>query len=271
MSRNLLLKYFEIQEGEFEKNFPIVKTKQEETANHDLRVSLKKLKCYFNLIEFINPEKINSRKQFSELLKLFKKIGLIRDVQVQQQVVGLYKDEQDVNYRLFSESLEKSEKKRKKAFCEWMEKYKNRGLKKQSKKIRKICKKFSDAEIRDKVFDFLEQSMESICRSSGLCSEKEIHRLRRKLKEAFYTLEILSLFQPGIVMIETLMISIRDLEKMLGEWHDRIITLEALQNFCSKTPECKKCDSFKAMRKQMLSDNRKIIRNVKNRVPTLFR
>ena len=200
-------------------------------AVHDMRVGLKRLRAFFDLVESIAPG-FAAEHAFAPAGKLFRAAGRVRNIQV---------FEAKVRESSTTKSLELSE------YYNWLKDDERREI----KKFRRACRRFGKG-----FFESAWKSMACVLdgpaagrittgaegRLFGLIKEiktersmrhdvRRLHFLRTRTKEARYTLEILQ--ECGLAGDEGALLNdrFRDVHQSLGSWHDEEIVLESLREF----------------------------------------
>jgi CHAD domain-containing protein len=200
-------------------------------AVHDMRVGLKRLRAYFDLVESIAPG-FAAEQAFAPAAKLFRAAGRVRNIQVL---------ESKVREASTSKSLELSE------YYNWLKEDERREVKKFLRACRRFGKRFFDAAWKSMAFHLEGQASRRITigaegRLMSLIREiktersmrrdnRRLHFLRTRTKEARYTLEILQ--ECGLAGDEGVLLNdrFRDVHQSLGSWHDEEIVLGSLREF----------------------------------------
>ncbi|WP_187696208.1 CHAD domain-containing protein, partial [Xanthovirga aplysinae] len=86
MKKNLL-KYYQLQNQKLQENLTKVKENFDEEALHDLRVSIKKIKALYELMDCLLEKEYFISKKFLPYKNLFKAAGKLRDIHVQQGLI----------------------------------------------------------------------------------------------------------------------------------------------------------------------------------------
>ena len=178
---------------------------------HKIRISIKKIKALFELIEFCN-DKFPAKKHFKAFKPLFKQAGEIRDNYIQQSLIKKYAIPQTNEY--LSE-LNKSAKAEKQAFGQFAGNTEADKLKKEAFELEEIILDLKKKDIA-KYFRKTAEKIENALRKNHM-REKKLHLLRMKLKSYYYNLKIMN-------EEKTLIPIIKDLEELLGKWHDLKLT-----------------------------------------------
>lgn len=249
--------YYKNQRQRIKRDFGRAVKRFEIEGVHDLRVDIKRLRAYFNLIEAINPV-FQAKPQFRRIRRLFKNAGPLRDVQVQQQVVLKYIQELELELSEYYNYLKQKEFKARRDFYRSSHKFSFDIFKTNWAKIRHSLMYISPEYIQFKAEGRFNELVEEIIvfKNKQSFVEDDYHSIRILSKEARYTLEIIQTCYPAQDHWEQLNHSLRNLHQALGKWHDADIALMFLDGFrleCTQLPFFDK-DSYlqyiKALQKQ---------------------
>lgn len=199
---------------------------------HDLRVDIKRLRAYFNLIEAINPV-FQAKPNIKRIRRLFKSAGPLRDVQVQQQVVQKWSQDLELELSEYFNYLKQKEFTARKDFYRSSYKFDFEIFKSNWVKIRRSLMYISAEYIQFKAegrFNDLVKEVISFKNNQNFV-EDDYHSIRILSKEARYTLELIQGCYPPQDNWEGLNHNLRSLHQALGKWHDADVALEFLDGF----------------------------------------
>jgi CHAD domain-containing protein len=204
-----LKKYGKKRFHKLEKNLISFSPDHADESLHDIRVEIKKIKSLLRLISFINS-KFDFRSAYKPFRKIFRAAGKIRDMQVSEHLLQQYGKHQSVNAQNISELVIQFEND--------VAKY----LKSVRKKANVIIK-----ELKSIGPDYYHEYLHNIRRQfQKLLPEsvhaENLHDLRKQAKELIYILTA-----GGETGDFTNRLSV--LEQMIGEWHDKKVLSEWLQ------------------------------------------
>jgi CHAD domain-containing protein len=206
-------------------------------AVHDMRVGLKRLRTFFDLVGSIDPG-FGAEEAFVPARKLFRAAGRLRNLHILEATV---------REAAATASLELSE------YYNWLKEKEAR----EARKFGRAARRFSP-DFFASAWKTLERSLEGPAatrirkgledRLFGLIREikaersmrhdvRRLHFLRTRTKEARYTLEILE--ECGLTGDDQARLNerLRDVHRSLGRWHDEEIVLGSLREFRkSRTP-----------------------------------
>jgi len=219
---------------------------------HKLRVAVKKIKCVSALVLFCDPA--FRRKKF---MKWFKKIftaaGKLRELQL--EISRLKKLQFSGSLKDYPGHLRKRLKKKKHFFFSLA----NGRLRRKLKKRSKIIYPFFEAVNKTGINKFLEEKireMISIIKSKNL-KEKEAHKLRKILKEFYYSISIFGLKNKQFK-------NIAGYQELLGQWHNDVVLAGFLQKAIDTDNEGKKeLRIIKDARNQISSESKQLFEKIK--------
>ena len=201
------------------------------SAIHEMRVGLKRLRTFFNLVGSIDPS-FQAEGAFVPARKLFRAAGELRNLHIL---------EARTREATAAASLELSE------YYNWL-KERERG---EVRRFRRACRKFDEGffgsawkdmdpilegPARTRAVKRAEDRLLALIREikaehSERSNVRQLHFLRTRAKEARYVLEILQ--ECGLTADEGTRLNerLRDLHQSLGRWHDEEIALASLREF----------------------------------------
>ena len=225
MIKEQIQNYFQSQKAQFKLNFEPAYATVNVDVIHDLRVSVKRLRLVYRLLNFFADKQFCAKKRAKLLIEVFKSAAALRDVQIGLAIIE--KNNQDVQ-----------------SDDDLMIKFLKEKELVEIHKFKEKYKKFELEEI-DKLFVFSETLLNIIVDFPGLqqtfniykeLSLQEIidllkkdkvdfHSVRKKLKNLTYLTEI-----EQIHLLETTekLFLLKFLGKLLGDWHDLDVFLNEL-------------------------------------------
>ncbi len=229
----------------------------DEAAIHDFRVSLKKLRA---VMAFIKKYGL-SKQEFGSFLKglkpVFKSGGRLRDLQVNHQLIRDYEKKSGNNFVSFRAFIsreillvEEDFKHISKKAIQLSEKLE------QSDLLNGVKAKENEIQNASKIF--LGKSFKKASRIllSDIPEKARFHRIRKILKKARFVFEM-NLDQEGSTMDHYAHLnSLKDLESILGTWHDSISFQVELKSYLGgmNDPEADYPEIYQALLLQIESD-----------------
>jgi len=222
---NCLEKYRSKLVGEINRDLRIIMVRPEENPVHDFRVGVKRLTAFYYFLGEIDTN-LKAKKIMKPYRSLFKSIGNIRDGHI---AVHLLEDLGEINsedskilvralrtrirrdYRLFQKTVDSSAR-----------------LSIRTPTVRATG--ISETAILRSKPIVLDKLLAEILSTEGRMNADKWHKKRILLKRYQHKLDSFH-FCPGHLADETELKQIKMLQQLLGDWHDRVVTMQILQSF----------------------------------------
>ena len=231
-----MVKYFNKKLKSIKFNHALALEQNDFDGVHDLRVDIKRMKAFFNLVESLNPE-FNSKNKFKYFRKITKSAGGLRDVQVQQKLAEDIKNALSLEIYEYESFLKDIEIDNLESLRNNSERELVNKLDESEKAIKGILKKISQIAAETKAqgrFYNLNNNMILLSNDNNL-EEEVLHKVRILAKETHYTIEVIqqcfSLFADTGDFVK----KIKKVHQNLGKWHDYEISRAYLSDFLKKT------------------------------------
>lgn len=214
-----VLTYIDDCFDDIEKNiWEFCKNKNAE-ALHQYRVAIKKLKALYKFLAYHDKD-FDYDRQFKVHQKLFRLSGNIRDREMILETAR--KQDIDVLHTTSVTSAQKTVKVELR-FCQQAPPY-------IEKLSRKNAKSFAGSVQKKELRKYFLKGEKKIMRElNGVPPEKHLHIARKKLKQLLYLSKLDKKFPAELSSV------IKNLEKKIGEWHDKQILKETIRSFSSKS------------------------------------
>lgn len=187
---------------------------------HRLRVTIKKIKAVFKLLEYLNP-KFDSKLYLNQIKPLFVASGKVRDLDIALSLLDKIASERIL------EQLQASQKEKVHALRELL-----RALKIDvilpTGEVAAISASSENDVVHVRAFLAL-KGHEMSKDFSGRLKKNELHDMRKRLKEFLYVTEILHGMQLGEKSLSQLLPEIEIIQRQLGKWHDIVITIDEVK------------------------------------------
>lgn len=230
---------------------------------HKLRVEIKKQRAFFRFLEELPGGVFNKSEHFHTLAFIFKPGGRLRETHVNMALVKLYR----------SYSLEGY-----KQFLVW------RNIK-QTKKLSKALRQFDLLEfktlneevvslldtidfetIQSKSLAFINSELNTIrLLRPQISSEEDLHQIRTHTKALGYITKILSNLSPQQKLIDLLRMA-KPTEKLIGNWHDRVVLRTSLETYVRKNPDASDIIEAEKLITQINRRNKASVATIANRL-----
>jgi len=221
MFQSEMLDYFRSHLNNIKHNYILALEQNDPEGVHDLRVELKRMKAFFNLVEALNPD-FHARENFKEFRKISKKTNRLRDSQVQYKLLENVKTSLNADVNGYEQFLKKMETENHEALRIFSEHNPLNQLKKSKKDIKSAFKPITHIWAETKALGRLYNLLNDIILMNGNnnTGNTKLHKVRILAKELHYTFEILQqsfhLFPEGDEFVN----HISRVHKILGKWHD---------------------------------------------------
>jgi len=222
---NCLDKYRNKLIKEINKNLRIILENPEEGPVHDFRVGVKRLTALYYFLSEINTD-LKAKKILKPYRWLFKSIGNIRDGHI---AVHLIQDLDEVNLKeskILVRAMRSRIRKDYRLFQTNVQANARASIRMPTVRSTGISQ---TAILRGKPI-VLNDLLAQILSTGGWMNTEKWHKKRILLKRYHHKLDAFH-FCPGHESDEDELKQIKILEQLLGDWHDRVITIQILQSF----------------------------------------
>ncbi len=200
---------------------------------HDMRVGIKRLRAYFNLIEWINPV-FQAKQNLKPIRRLFKAAGKIRDIHVQQELMMRWATELNLEMSEYYNFLKQKETQERKRFTDFAKKkFDLKVFQSNWTLIQNVLSFISTEYIQYKSEERFNAQIEELIKfmEKENFVEDDYHAIRILSKETRYTLEVLQACFPPKNIWTQLNETLRKVHQALGRWHDDDESLLVLDGF----------------------------------------
>lgn len=232
MFRDEMMVYFQAKLDEVRRNYMLVLEKNDHDGVHDLRVELKRMKAFFNLMEYITGD-FDARKKFREYKVIARNTCNLRDSQVQQQVLKKVNIILNLDLKEYEHYLRRKEEENLEIFRKYSAENPIEKLKDRKNNINKALKIISPVSAETKAqgrFYNLRNNLVMLGRDGGL-KEDMLHKVRILSKEIHYTFEIIQQCLHIYEDRKDFTVEIKKVHQLLGDWHDYVVGLIYLNEF----------------------------------------
>lgn len=200
---------------------------------HDMRVGIKRLRAYFNLIEWINPV-FQAKQNLKPIRRLFKAAGKVRDIHVHQELLRRWATELDLEMSEYYNFLKQKETEERKRFADFAKKKIDlKVFQSNWTLIQNVLSFISTEYIQYKSEERFKTQIEELIKFKEKENfvEDDYHAIRILSKETRYTLEVLQTCFPPKNIWTQLNEALRKVHQALGRWHDDDMSLLFLDGF----------------------------------------
>lgn len=199
-------------------------------AIHDLRVEIKRIRALYHLIHAIVPS-FSVERHTQSMRKLFKKAGMLRDIDIQQEIVRQghekYELSEYLNYLKKQELLLRPE------FVMACHSFRTQTLKSNRITVMKAIAKLSQDQLQIKIGKYADSTLKKIKTLSQRKTQSSqcLHDIRKLTKVARYSLDLWKLGVGSSTQIEKVLKELKSTATLLGEWRDTGIAHESLRSY----------------------------------------
>ena len=197
---------------------------------HNLRVSIKKLRAMWSLLQTVSNGSWKKKEHFELISELFRATGKVRETQVNLIITEKY----NADYLVaFNEYLAENQVKAEEKLRAQIQVFNPEELKElDNKMFHAIKEQRSDMEPEQLISFVLKETRKVDKLSKQLPSDRKLHKIRIRLKAVAEILTIASELNPHVVLIDFLD-RVRWLNEFIGDWHDYQILLSSITDFLS--------------------------------------
>jgi CHAD domain-containing protein len=226
----VLCRFYGRRISSFYENLQKARLSGYKTDVHKLRVDLRKLITLVDLLEACGKPRLKSGEYRKILKDLFGEAGKLRETQMNLSFLDQCQPH-DFDLLAFRYQLECEEKKHLRNFQHTASGIDEKSISAFSKKIYHRIEKLDYKKFRQIAQKLISKKGETISLlRADLEKKKNAHRIRRHLKSIATVVTVTYLIKPDEDSIHYLS-DINRTEKMLGNWHDKMIFLRAIDRF----------------------------------------
>ncbi|MBP6978240.1 MAG: CHAD domain-containing protein [Bacteroidales bacterium] len=226
MNLNLLNRYLYHQRKTFEKCYPRIQDVTDDEAIHDIRVSIKKTRTLLLLLDYMYPDEWDIRTLYRPYRKIFKRLGLIRDLQVQHKLAAYLKLKTAVDIVGYQSFLKQQEKTIRFDVNAWLRHSSLPNWRSLEADLHSCYFRTGKKMIILKANEYIACRIQKAKKLTAQKDRTTIHLIRRLLKEARYMIDMMSSVLKDKTEYKELQTQIKPIENYLGEWHDRTVALD---------------------------------------------
>lgn len=224
--------YYQLQKDKIITHFNLAIKFYGVKSIHEMRVEIKKLRAFFNIVEWINPD-FPAKSNFKKIRTIFKSAGKIRDIHVQQTLTMSWIKKLNIELSEYYNHLKQLEIKKQPQFNAISKKFKTSEFDKNWNKIYEsldiLPQNFIQFKIEERFYQLVDRLLNF--KDKTPFTLEDYHKIRILSKETRYSLEILQTFFPEVGQFDKLNLKLRDLHRALGHWHDDEMGLIMLKDF----------------------------------------
>ena len=231
MRKSSLIQHYNDKHASYQLYFKRTFKKQEVEDIHQLRLTIKKLRATWSLMELISDARLNKKLFFALFSKLFDAAGEVREAQVSLSMI----EKSNANYLVpYAEFLRKTQKIQKENLLSTMNEF--------DFKIFEILNNKLQQEINGQPAEIvLKKSAAYVLKEIGkvfelkdhLPDNLKLHKIRIHLKAVIEILTIMNELNAA-TWLDKLHNNFKIIDKQIGKWHDNIILLSSINYFTNQ-------------------------------------
>jgi len=262
----LIKAYYQEHKAVFDEKFNLVLQGFNADAIHKMRTSTKRLRALFQLIQVLSGNKFKAKKQLKNVRSLFKYVGVIRELQIEQMLTWNYEKRTGANYSDYVEYLLVRENREIQVFLKYLATQKKDVELMNDAKIIPCIESLNPEKVVRRTEKYVARQKARLFKIiSKRPNNKRIHEVRTILKQLYYLHDILSgiLGRPQLLNITKT--RLREIEQYLGTWHD-LVNSPKYMNAWLKTRNASRSEKYQGLKEQIQEDTnimrREIIQNI---------
>ncbi len=224
-----LIQHWKKQQNTFTANLILLKSKSENNAIHDWRVSVKKLRSYLKLFFLILERKFD-KDWLSKSEKLFRITGKLRDISMSQFLLDEAEKKNNVKYSSFKSYLNYSFTVTQKRTDLTIHSFDDNELLKAYEYILLELSNINDEKLQERTVDIIFKQIKKISELLKNFSQKNAHELRKLMKDLLYWATISPFPVPNIT---DRLNNLGNITDKFGNWQDMNVFLTKIKYFRS--------------------------------------
>lgn len=214
---------------------------------HQMRVSIKKLRALWSLMEVLSGREWDKRPHFGAVAGLFKKAGRLREYQVIQGLLPSYRIPMQARYEAY---LKQSEEAARKKLRKEIRRFDTKAFRALNGPLFLRMEALTERQILERSIRFIGGHHRTVRRlHEGLPDNRKLHKIRIELKSVHEVLSILCEIRQSPSLAGERKI-LKALNSSLGEWHDYCDFIDSLNGFLKGPPTKGKKDFMRRLRRQ---------------------
>ena len=236
MPESVILKHYAKRITTFNKYYKKTVKNKRESDIHDLRLSIKKLRATWSLMDVVTRGLLNKQVHNELFRKLFKSAGRVREAQVNIMAVDKLNLKYLTAYREYQLGLQKKAEKKMQSV---LKSFNHDCFKILDRHWRQSVRKIPEALIFEHSWMFINRELDKVRQLvKGLPHSDNLHEIRIILKAVHEVISILSKLGEN-ANINSLGKKIKNINEEIGQWHDTLVLLESLEKYSERKMKSK--------------------------------
>lgn len=230
---------------------------------HRLRVEVKKLRALYRFLDASEVIDFNKSDHYTLLTKIFKPGGRLRETQMNEAIIKRYRSYHLSDYETYLNKLKAKQSKKFKKSLKKFDSLTSETLNEHL--IEQLSKTEIDALEKD-AFLFVNLELEAIRKLRPLIhSDTELHQVRTHTKAMGYIVKLLMELKPS-EELAAMQLSAKKSEKLIGNWHDRVVLANSLRRFLNKNPHSEDFKHSTKLIMQIDRRNKQVVETISERL-----
>ncbi len=231
---NHLLTYYQTQKNTLIQKMDSLKDKMDVEELHDLRVTHKRLRALFRMLKQIGSELLPEDADYNYIKKFYKTAGILRDLHVQDKEMSKHEKNLGIDLQFLHDYIAEKEEKAEKDFYAALNNFDRAVYERYEKKLNEEITEDELFSWYKSIVDFTHYQIKDTEKKIEKANTAEkLHKVRSKLKDAFYYLEIIN-SENSLENISDE--EVKQAQSFLGDWHDNVVSYEFIQEFEKDNP-----------------------------------
>lgn len=262
MSAEVYISFLDKQLAAFNEALAQLKESPDSDKIHEARLRRKRISATLRWVGEIS-DSFDSRKNIHRTRDIFSALGDVRDLQIIQKTGAQYAPEPSPAVQEFLDACKEAEAEAVAELMGEMEMYTAETSEKIGLAVRKALKKSGETDFdiaADKHLYRLFRNLRRVARNTD--HEKALHRLRARIKEVPYFLEIMEAASHPCTLSEDQVKAAEEMGDRLGKWHDLVLFDDVLRKWMKKNlkhMEAGDAERFQAIKAQVKTDLKAVL------------
>ena len=231
-----IIEYYGKHRALIRENLVLCLDPQDTEAVHNLRLSIKRLRVVARTCDVLSLQEFDATASLSDINRLFKKAGRLRDIQVLRFLARTLAEEHGSIYPGFDDELLRQEKKRREKFEAELSVFRQETLEETGTRIARFTGHIPQQKALAGAEELLAAYLRE-CRQlfHGKVDEERLHDIRARLKNINYLNNIFDDMLPVEDYLHINAERLRETGELAGAWHDHLILLQKMEKYGRKT------------------------------------
>lgn len=234
---------------------------------HKLRVEIKKQRAFFRFLEELPGGIFNKTEHFNILATIFKPGGRLRETHVNQGLIRLYR-----SYTLegYKKNLTRKNIRQTKKMAKALRQFNIAEFKEINDDLTRLLETIDVATVRSRLLAFIKNELKAIkLLRPTILSDRDLHQIRTHTKALGYITKFLNELFPD-QQLSNLLLMAKPTEKLIGNWHDRLVLRVSLETYLQKNNEASDAYEVKKLINQINKRNQIVVKTISRHLDDLL-